>query len=513
MKPSEAIIPIIDLFAGPGGLGEGFSSYEESGKKPFKIRLSIEKNIFAHKTLLLRSFFRQFRDESIPEAYYQYLRKEITREDLFSKYPEKAELAQNEAWNAELGSPEFPHELVDSRIRKVLDESRSKKWLLIGGPPCQAYSTAGRSRIKWGNVKISYDEDHRHFLYKEYLRIISVHRPPIFVMENVKGLLSSEVNGSMTFPKILNDLKNPNDSLGKNGEEPLNYNIFSVTKSFDDPEKHEPVDFVVKFEEYGIPQARHRVILLGIRKDLDVRPEALKPKEPVCMWEAISDLPKVRSLLPKGQDTSEKWETVLKSVVNAEWLSDIPYDDVKYHLINVAKEFRNGLNLGGEFISIDSKPLFNPEWYHDANLCGVCNHTARRHMPEDLYRYLYAACFGEIYGQSPQIIDFPKPIWPKHNNILKALNGNMFSDRFRVQLKFKPSTTITSHISKDGHYFIHPDPYQCRSLTVREAARLQTFPDNYFFEGSRTQQYLQVGNAVPPLLARQIARTVFKLFI
>jgi DNA (cytosine-5)-methyltransferase 1 len=129
-------------------------------------------------------------------------------------------------------------------------------------------------------------------------------------------------------------------------------------------------------------------------------------------------------------------------------------------------------------------------------------------MASDLRRYTFAAVFADATGRSPKLSDFPPSLLPEHGNVKKGVAGDMFADRFRVQLPDRASTTITSHISKDGHYFIHYDPLQSRSLTLREAARLQTFPDNYRFLGNRTSQYHQVGNAVPPHLAGQIADIV-----
>ncbi|MFQ5431226.1 MAG: DNA cytosine methyltransferase [Nitrospinota bacterium] len=200
-------IPVIDLFAGPGGLGEGFSA--AGGRKRagyFQVHLSIEKDSVAYTTLRLRSFFRKFPYGKAPKKYYDLLRGEIESRELFNKYPKEARAAENEVWCAELGGRKTPGSEVDNRIKHAI--GNSDKWVLIGGPPCQAYSIIGRSRnraVKGYRI----EADKRHSLYQEYLRIIYRHWPPVFVMENVKGLLSSRANGNGLFSQILSDLKNP----------------------------------------------------------------------------------------------------------------------------------------------------------------------------------------------------------------------------------------------------------------------------------------------------------------
>jgi DNA (cytosine-5)-methyltransferase 1 len=164
---------------------------------------------------------------------------------------------------------------------------------------------------------------------------------------------------------------------------------------------------------------------------------------------------------------------------------------------------------GGPFIpwkGSSKLPQKLQEWYIDRRLGGILQHEARSHMRSDLGRYLFASSFACEFGYSPKIQNFPEELLPAHGNI--SSDDIPFADRFKVQMADHPATTVVAHIAKDGHYYIHHDPSQCRSLTVREAARLQTFPDNYFFEGNRTQQYTQIGNAVPPLLARKIATLV-----
>ncbi len=502
-------IPIIDIFAGPGGLGEGFSALKSTDGNPvFKIKLSIEKDDFAHQTLELRAFYRQFAANAVPFEYYEYLREMITRNELFEKYEREASLAKKEAWKATLG--EEDPDLVKSRIEEALNGAAN--WVLIGGPPCQAYSLVGRSRMI-GEDRGKYETDARHFLYRQYLHILAEHQPPVFIMENVKGLLSAKLQQQKTFDLILSDLQNPAGAIGHTSGQPLSYKLFSISKKRpENQDKTKPEDYVVRSEDYGIPQARHRVIIFGIRSDIcQSDPEILeKVTNQVFIDDIIGDLPKLRSGLSKEEDSAVKWRDAIKSIINAAWLESVN-PSLRQAIISATKRVGASLDRGDSFLPLIVAPKEYQDWYVDGALSGVCNHETRGHIKYDLHRYFFAAVFARKNGRSPTLSDFPNELLPKHENIQAVLGTTIFNDRFRVQVSGKPSTTVVSHISKDGHYYIHYDPSQCRSLTVREAARLQTFPDNYFFEGNRTQQYHQVGNAVPPMLAHKIAEIVFKV--
>jgi len=553
---SKNVIPVIDLFAGPGGLGEGFSAFKIEGHiNPFRIGVSIEKDKLAHRTLLTRAFFRNLaREGPVPEFYYSMV-KSGTQDSL----PVKAEsdsnqlirnafnFAQNEALCLELGNPAAEDQIISS-IGKAIGGSTN--WILIGGPPCQAYSLAGRSRNK-GVQGYTIEKDHRSVLYKEYLKVIAKWRPAIFLMENVKGMLSARVDGNLIFHQILTDLRNPGKATGNKHDE---YEITPVvsqesrsqtkTDLFGKGDEPSERDFIVRCEQHGIPQHRHRLILMGIRRDIlsgnhawqhgSWRLEKSKTPPPT-IEDAISDLPPLTSYLSSRENRTGRrrkaegtWEELRQFIREAAGLDPIAtkgHWTRKYSSQGAAQEqvvamvslMANRITQqkdrqGAPYIHVvryaqrlDGTDLSS--WYFDKFLNGVCNHECRSHMDGDLERYLFAAAFAKTMNRSPVLGEFPIELQPRHQS---AGTGH-FNDRFRVQVAGSPATTITSHISKDGHYFIHPDPSQCRSLTVREAARIQTFPDNYVFCGPRTSQFVQVGNAVPPFLALQLAGCVWKL--
>jgi DNA (cytosine-5)-methyltransferase 1 len=508
-------IDVIDLFAGPGGLGEGFASLNNG--QSFKIAVSAEMEGSAHKTLTLRSYYRLALvngDKRAMDAYYAYCNSNTAPHPSIvstALWKEAAEEAQ-QLTLGESGSNRKLDEILDAK------KLNGDNTILIGGPPCQAYSLVGRSR-NLGKKNYVAEEDHRHFLYKEYLRIIAKARPAVFVMENVKGILSSKVSGQKVFPSLLKDLTNPAKAMGqKTGERYVIYSLSSeVCYDADmNADDIDPRSFIVRAEEYGIPQARHRVILLGIRESHLPKTHPLLTRHHARSVEfALQDLPKLRGRLSKNDSDDLRYDTVKglgEALANdARKQNNDLAEALKSHTLRLEKR----LPIGADRLTKQAQPSAADvylKWVRDADsrLAVWLHHEARSHMASDLGRYFYASIFTKANGRSPKgHADFSlSGLAPAHAN----WNTGKFADRFRVQGLGHPSTTITSHIAKDGHYFIHPDPLQCRSLTVREAARLQTFKDNYFFEGNRTQKYHQVGNAVPPLLARSIAEVCGGLF-
>ena len=504
--------PVIDLFAGPGGLGEGFSALEHE-RVEFDVVLSVEKDPAAHRTLLLRSFFRQLVDDEQRQLYYQYLRGELTGEKLFAACPAAAKEAKSRCLHLELG----PHTTkgVYAHMRRLV--SATEPWVLVGGPPCQAYSVVGRSRLA-RQERERFETNEKHILYREYLRIIARYKPAVFVMENVKGLLSAKFGGDSTFRRIISDLTSPSVAVKESIRDRTpktrrggDYTILSLVGPSNG--KLRPEDYLILAEKYGVPQRRHRLILLGVRSDLVV-PECarMRPSAGPSVHDVIADLPPLRSQLSREDDDSEAWAAAIRSLMR-DFCPDDLDDGVRERMTGAIQCLRSNAGTGGRWVpmqngcSLPATALTN--WLHDPAMDFIVNHETRRHMREDLLRYLFASSYART-GASPKLHQYPKELLPDHENVAQTVKDRhgFFNDRFRVQVENEPATTVTSHICKDGHYFIHHDPTQCRSWTVREAARVQTFPDNYFFEGTRTDQYRQVGNAVPPYLAVQISRIV-----
>jgi DNA (cytosine-5)-methyltransferase 1 len=524
-------VPVIDLFAGPGGLGEGFSRAQSAS---FQIAVSIEKDEMAFDTLRLRAAHRAlFRlgagrsswstwDDVVATAPWNVVFDTLrSTNDAFILSACAA--ATRETWNLELG-PEN-RALASAEIRRRVLELSGKRKLpdnlvLIGGPPCQAYSIVGRSRNR-GTEGYEPANDHRHFLYLEYLSVINEFRPALFVMENVKGILSSEVKDKQIFRTITHDLKRPDIACGQDTD--LEYVLVALPKGAQLRSEPSPWDYVVDAEKYGVPQARHRVIICGVRRDVFDRVKTvrkLRYSHAPTVGDVILDLPRLRAQLSyrgKGQS----WRTSLQRPLMAGTLKELKsssHQDDRELARTIEREKSKIEDIldpgsGSDRFLFIRRSLLAPKalarWYRDRATLLLSNHESRAHMPDDLVRYLFVATYGRDRGESPRLAEFPRTLLPNHKNIdLRNPADAIFKDRFRVQLASRVAMTVTSHICKDGHAFVHPDPSQCRSLTVREAARLQTFPDTYVFLGNRTSQYTQVGNAVPPYLARQIANIV-----
>ena len=500
---------VIDLFSGPGGLSEGFASI--NAKRSFGPFVSVEMDPVACNTLRLRKLYHFLKgDKELEDRYYQLIKsgKRLNWSEMKEVFGKHVDTVDKSVWEHELGSrsPKSTCQEIEERLLN-LGHKETDRLVLIGGPPCQAYSVVGRSRRKQMTEKGNYspEEDERHFLYEWYLKILPRFKPDVFIMENVPGILSSKVNGEGIFDRILKDLKKPG------------YKLFPLTQPVEENMLKEHHDYKIKSNLYGVPQARERVIILGIRDDLlpNQIPPFIEEKQEIYSKHVLDDLPLLRSGLSKinevkAQDDVKNW----KKELNRGWscLNGAPRE-IKEELRETRdqiQEFDYKYEKGSRFVPCkrygksNSLPSELQDWYIDKGLGGYLNHEARSHMDSDLRRYLFNSVFTKVKKRSALLDDYPKALLPDHQN---KDSGN-YKDRFRTIVPNLPSKTITSHISKDGHAYIHYDPLQCRSLTVREAARLQSFPDNYFFCGNRTQQYHQVGNAVPPYLAKQIAEVV-----
>ena len=404
-------IKFIDLFAGAGGLSEGFV------KAGFTPVAHVEMNKDACDTLRTRTAFHWLKEKGQEEEYYDYLKGTITRDELWNKIPDHL---IKSVINKEISEDTLPiiFEQIDAEL------GTKKVDLVIGGPPCQAYSVAGRVRKDMTN-------DPRNHLYKHYVEFLKKYQPKMFVFENVPGILSA-----------------------KNGEY-LQLIFDAVREAGYELDKQ-----VLNARDFGVLQDRKRVIIIGWRNDLNLEyPEFKKMEMQFQIAKHLfSDLPKIKS----GQGN---WGVSKYTKRTNEYL---------------------------EFSGIRKEIDFTTQ------------HISRFNNENDLEIYRIAVDKWVNQGKRLNYGELPERLI-KHNNV------KTFTNRFQVVNHEGVSHTVVAHICADGHYYIHPDIHQNRSITVREAARIQSFPDDYFFESSRTAAFKQIGNAVPVLMGEGIAKKIKKL--
>ena len=393
-------LTFIDLFSGCGGLSEGFL------KLNFKGLCHIDFDKYACNTLANR-----LKDYNISN---EEVKKTVLHRDLTK------------------------HETVDEILNCVNGQAVD---LLIGGPPCQAFSTVGRAQDK-----NSMKDDPRNYLYRHYIEILEKLNPKIFVFENVTGLLSSKPDGEKIFPLIVKEFKNKG------------YDVYD-----------NPSEIVLNSVYYGVPQIRKRVILIGVRNDLKISSK-----------DVYDFIEKTHYAPTKKEDSLKKYRTISDAI------GDLP----SYLPGEGKEEIEFQSNSDNEYVKI----------MRTKNRDKLYNHVTRKHNELDRERY-------KILSQNKWQLKDLNEVRPD----LVHYNPKHFANRYTVQEFDKPGRTVVAHLYKDGNLFIHPDSKQERTFTVREAARVQSFPDDFKFLGARTHQYKQVGNAVPPLMSYQIAKAIKKV--
>jgi len=412
----------LDMFSGGGGLTEGFV------RQGFDFAAHIEMNKDAAETLKTRLCYHDLKNNNDQDIYADYYQGTINREEFFTRANETGAGTES-IINSEINN-ECESRIIDS-IKKNLIENYDTKTVdvVIGGPPCQAYSLIGRGRDQNGMK-----DDPRNYLYRHYISFLRAFEPELFVFENVPGIMSAK--DKTIFPDILEQCK------------AAGYHI--------DPEPR-----ILNASTFGVLQNRNRIVIIGWKEGTNhsypkFRQSTLKGQ----VWDLLNDLPEQQAV--KGN------EDIF-----------LPYTEDASEYARKAK-IRNGFG-------------------------GVRHHAARFHNERD----------REIYRMAIEQWNRGDGTRLKYNELPEHLaehkNKEVFLDRYKVVNGNGHSHAVVAHLAKDGHYFIHPDINQARSFTVREAARLQSFPDDYYFEGSRSAKYTQIGNAVPPLMAEGIAKKIKKM--